>query len=518
MIPNWGSDRDRRCAIVKSDSEEQYTTLNYSRLPVQDAWPRQITRQVLSFTRGTTGAITPTYASSSQTLLLSDTFDECQRQTRKFGARICYLDYGPNLVSAASARITGDFLNKRTWVLEESCQYPSIQPLLSNGVQGLESWIDSSHARNVFKDETCTLRSSAGDKVSCLKDRLTGEAFKVPRGTTKSPTYGRLNDDNLRADRPHLLINPTSATWLSGNMRAKQVGSIFVVFRNSPAALFSTTYTTGAFSAPGVNSRGKANGAHGLLHGDTIHPPEAVLAARVRDNGLDLPKNWSFPTPRNYRIYSFNLASVLELPAELEHFLGTDRASPSRLINGGIAEVLLYRNQLNAADVEKIEGYLACKWGLQSELHPGHPYRLSACDPNLDVDTSVEKPDEPAPRDVLSKGDTIESIKIVASKEFCGSTIDLTAYKASKVQIGYCKEKPCSKEKIIFEESVDVEPGNPMVWKTQGFIENFGPDLLNSFLQKGSTELPILLTVDDKVQAVSVFFASGLEQGKECVQ
>jgi hypothetical protein len=390
--------------------------------------------------------------------------------------------------------------------------------LLSNGVQGLESWIDTAHAKNIFKDENCTFRSSVGERVGCLKDRLSGEAFKVPRGATKFPSYGRLSDDNLRADRPHLLINSNSANWLSGKMSAKQVGSIFIVFRNSPAALFSTPYTTGAFTAPGVNSRGKVNGAHGLLHGDTIHSPEAVLAARVRDNGLDLPKNWSFPRPANYRIYNFNLSSVLDLSAELEHFIGSDRATPSRLINGGIAEVLLYRRQLTSAEVEKIEGYLACKWGLQSELHPGHPYRFSPCDPNLDVDTSIENSDGPVPKDVISKNDSVGGPKVVASKEFCGSMIDLSAYKASKVQIGYCREKPCSKEKILFEESLDVEPGSPLVWKTQSFIENFGPDLLNSFLLKGSTEIPVLLTIDDKVQAVNVFFASGIEQGKECVQ
>jgi hypothetical protein len=45
---------------------------------------------------------------------------------------------------------------------------------------------------------------------------------------------------------------------------------------------------------------------------------------------------------------------------------------------GQFAEILYYSNGLSLANRQKVEGYLACKWGLQSRLPSFHPYR-STC-------------------------------------------------------------------------------------------------------------------------------------------
>ena len=41
---------------------------------------------------------------------------------------------------------------------------------------------------------------------------------------------------------------------------------------------------------------------------------------------------------------------------------------------GYIAEVLAFSKALTVADRQRIEGYLAWKWGLQSQLPALHPY------------------------------------------------------------------------------------------------------------------------------------------------
>jgi len=46
--------------------------------------------------------------------------------------------------------------------------------------------------------------------------------------------------------------------------------------------------------------------------------------------------------------------------------------------NGSIGEVLIYNVALNDTTRQKVEGYLAWKWGLQSSLPPGHPYKTAA--------------------------------------------------------------------------------------------------------------------------------------------
>jgi hypothetical protein len=41
---------------------------------------------------------------------------------------------------------------------------------------------------------------------------------------------------------------------------------------------------------------------------------------------------------------------------------------------GYMAEILVFSNVLTVADRQRIEGYLAWKWGLQSQLPTLHPY------------------------------------------------------------------------------------------------------------------------------------------------
>lgn len=45
---------------------------------------------------------------------------------------------------------------------------------------------------------------------------------------------------------------------------------------------------------------------------------------------------------------------------------------------GKLAEVILFNSVLSQSNREKIEGYVACKWGLQGNLPGGHPYK-TAC-------------------------------------------------------------------------------------------------------------------------------------------
>lgn len=48
---------------------------------------------------------------------------------------------------------------------------------------------------------------------------------------------------------------------------------------------------------------------------------------------------------------------------------------PSEYFKGKVFEVLLLTSALSAADRQKLEGYLAWKWGLQSNLPSTHPYK-----------------------------------------------------------------------------------------------------------------------------------------------
>lgn len=52
--------------------------------------------------------------------------------------------------------------------------------------------------------------------------------------------------------------------------------------------------------------------------------------------------------------------------------------SAGRYVDGRIAEVVLYRGPLSVADRQRVEGYLAHRYGLAVFLPAGHPYRATA--------------------------------------------------------------------------------------------------------------------------------------------
>jgi hypothetical protein len=44
-------------------------------------------------------------------------------------------------------------------------------------------------------------------------------------------------------------------------------------------------------------------------------------------------------------------------------------------LDGALAELIMINGSISTADRQKIEGYLAWKWGLQGDLDAGHPYK-----------------------------------------------------------------------------------------------------------------------------------------------
>jgi hypothetical protein len=58
--------------------------------------------------------------------------------------------------------------------------------------------------------------------------------------------------------------------------------------------------------------------------------------------------------------------------------IGRDVATPTLDFTGDICEVCIFDNHPATADRERIEGYLAHKWGVAANLPAGHPYKTSA--------------------------------------------------------------------------------------------------------------------------------------------
>ena len=57
--------------------------------------------------------------------------------------------------------------------------------------------------------------------------------------------------------------------------------------------------------------------------------------------------------------------------------IGRAQGGSAAVHNGPMAEVVVGRGALSTADRQKLEGYLAWKWGLEGNLPSGHPYQLA---------------------------------------------------------------------------------------------------------------------------------------------
>ena len=71
---------------------------------------------------------------------------------------------------------------------------------------------------------------------------------------------------------------------------------------------------------------------------------------------------------------------------------------------GQVGEIVAYNRFLSTTETTEVEGYLACKWGLQSRLAAGHPYR-TAC-PGSSTPTPAPSPTAtalPEPVQLISK-------------------------------------------------------------------------------------------------------------------
>lgn len=121
----------------------------------------------------------------------------------------------------------------------------------------------------------------------------------------------------------------------------------------------------------------------GVIASDTTNPPVAgtafMFGGEVDRSGAKLASTAgkdgtltyaTSPAPTN------NAADIAAGAFVIGGHGSTDSAL-NRLLDGAIGEIVIAHN-ITAATRQRIEGYLAWKWGLQGSLPSAHPYRWSA--------------------------------------------------------------------------------------------------------------------------------------------
>ncbi len=247
----------------------------------------------------------------------------------------------------------------------------------------LTFWLDGKTERTKFSDTACTVpQTTVGGSVGCWVDRISNIPVTAPANGNR-PT---LNADGSLLFTPALTAEMNSAAQvLNGNINNVVVFSIVSALAASNSSPFNLNFpTAGCGADPSVaNSRYSLHfiWGDGLVYYDFggCYAPRATeaLAAPQTNTIVTLSYQNSAALFTARRNGTQVLTRAIAVAANFNNGrigLG-DGLNDNNYMNGNIGEMIIITRAMTAGEIERYEGYLACKWGLQGSLPAGHPYK-----------------------------------------------------------------------------------------------------------------------------------------------
>lgn len=225
-------------------------------------------------------------------------------------------------------------------------------------VSGLQIWIDAQDATTV---------SLSGSSVTALRDKsANGYIFSNANGFTYNVTLFNTSYPSFYN------VNTTTAHHLGSNNAVSftQPFTTFVVGRMATIGSGFGSYiydtSTNTNRAPLFNANASIDAGSTTLGAGTNILLNNYLIASVINSGSSAGYlNGNTTSYLSGNPGSFNHPSLL---------LG-NRFSLNTNYNGHLCEIIMYQGTLSTDDRQSVEGYLAWKWGLQSNLPATHPYK-----------------------------------------------------------------------------------------------------------------------------------------------
>jgi hypothetical protein len=118
-------------------------------------------------------------------------------------------------------------------------------------------------------------------------------------------------------------------------------------------------FIQGSFAVGGLPLTGYPFNGPSIYNGEFDKTGSVLATARV--DGID----------RAQKVYTTTLATTM-------NFTVLADKNALQMIDGAVGEVVVVHDDLTLATRQKIEGYLAWKWGTVAKLDAGHPYKLAA--------------------------------------------------------------------------------------------------------------------------------------------
>lgn len=208
-------------------------------------------------------------------------------------------------------------------------------------------WLDMSDATTI---------STSGSNILQINDKSGNSRHATQSDASKQPTYtiGGVNSLNC------MTSNGSQFVALASSL---SVQCFVIVTQFSDPTSGAYQFIVGDSSAYNFHGTGYIN----LL--DPTYTAAAVSGGEGWINGTAVAP-LSMTKQSAVSLYTFNTTANVQISQ-----FSADRNIPGRGIIGNICEILAFTTNLTTTDRQKLEGYLAHKWGFAPSLPSGHPYK-----------------------------------------------------------------------------------------------------------------------------------------------
>jgi hypothetical protein len=173
---------------------------------------------------------------------------------------------------------------------------------------------------------------------------------------------------------PVVTFSQPSNQWL--NMTLNDFQSTFIVYTDSNTLGYDTAL--GCLFSSGAPYHG-ASTSSAIFDASFTHAQ--TLNGQNFANGTSIGNGTTYSRPATATIFSF-IATAPYTAINGMRFIGRDSGGGAeRAINGLIAELVVLPGAPTTLNRQKLEGYLAHKWGLEANLPVGHPYKTTGPTP-----------------------------------------------------------------------------------------------------------------------------------------
>ena len=235
-------------------------------------------------------------------------------------------------------------------------------------VAGLQLWLDSADSSN--------FTFSSGTNVAAWKDKSGNGYNAVPTLNGGTITYTGLPGVNFAPP------NTTTATFLTSPIPANTFNNalyIFAVYKNTSSTQYNgliTRTNPGAYVGP-FNNYGTTRVFNNSISSSSYNSYNPSIS--LYNVGINYAGNtageWSNGSA-NTLTRSGTLTATGADSAATQLYIGTQGDSITSFA-GVFYEILVYNVALSTSERQQVEGYLASKWNLQSNLPIVHPYSSS---------------------------------------------------------------------------------------------------------------------------------------------